>query len=113
MKIFVILLLIISFQYSISNRQYYHNYDKRLQQVLDTLTRRFNDNFERVIDNDDDRRSDEFEDDPNDHVNVELWNRLNEEDKDRMPVITDYSDETVATKWLKWYLRISQRNHQV
>ncbi|CAF4236343.1 unnamed protein product, partial [Rotaria magnacalcarata] len=51
--------------------------------------------------------------DPNDRVNVELWNRLNAEDEKTMPTITDYSDEVTATAWLKWYFRIAQRHHQV
>ncbi|CAF4718681.1 unnamed protein product, partial [Rotaria sp. Silwood2] len=55
----------------------------------------------------------ETEVDPNDHVDIELWNKLNEQDKKNMPEINDYSDEIVAIKWLKWCVRIEQRYTQV
>ncbi|CAF4888903.1 unnamed protein product, partial [Rotaria sp. Silwood2] len=55
----------------------------------------------------------ETEVDPNDHVDIELWNKLNEQDMKNMPEINDYSDEIMAIKWLKWYVRIAQRYSQV
>lgn len=51
--------------------------------------------------------------DPNDRVDVDLWNKLNEEDIKNMPQIVDYSDETLAIRWLKWHTRIALRYHQV
>ncbi|CAF3991984.1 unnamed protein product [Rotaria sordida] len=55
----------------------------------------------------------ETEVDPNDHVNIELWNKLNEEDMKQMPEINDYSNEIIAQEWLKWYLRIAERYSQI
>ena len=46
-------------------------------------------------------------------VDTELWNQLNSEEIKDMPTIEDYSDEQEAVRWLKWYLRISQRYRQV
>ena len=39
--------------------------------------------------------------DPNDRVNVERWNQLNEEDMQRMPVTENYSDEKAAETMVK------------
>ena len=46
-------------------------------------------------------------------VDIDLLNRLNSEEFEQMPKITDYSDEREAAQWLKWYIRISQRYRQV
>lgn len=56
---------------------------------------------------------DKFGVDPDDRVNVEQWNRWNEEDTKRMPQTEDYSNENDAIEWLEWYSRISERYHQV
>lgn len=57
--------------------------------------------------------SEENEVDPNDRVDVKLWNKLNDEDIKNMPQIDDYSDEETAKRWLKWHNHISLRYHQV
>ena len=51
--------------------------------------------------------------DPNDHIDVQLWNQLNQEDITNMRQIDDYSDEFEAIQWLKWYSRIALRYNQV
>ena len=51
--------------------------------------------------------------DPNDRVDVKLWNQLNEEDMKNMPQIEDYSNEQTAVQWLKWYSRVALRYSQV
>jgi len=57
--------------------------------------------------------SNENEIDPNDHVDVDLWNKLNDEDIKNMPQINDYSNEATAIHWLKWRTRIALRYRQV
>jgi hypothetical protein len=52
-------------------------------------------------------------DDPDDRVHINLWNELNDDAIQRMPEITDYSDEHNAIRWLKWFLPIIQRYQQV
>ncbi|CAF1067953.1 unnamed protein product [Adineta steineri] len=51
--------------------------------------------------------------DPNDHVDIALWNKLNDQDIKNMPEIKDYADEATATRWLEWYLRVTQRFSQI
>ena len=51
--------------------------------------------------------------DPNDHVDVNLWNQLNSDEIKKMPQIKSYADEATAARWLEWYTRISQRYSQV
>ncbi|CAF3377770.1 unnamed protein product [Rotaria socialis] len=117
--IIISLLFISSFEFSISYRKRNHHFDERLEQLLDILKLHFTEDFDETItfdannDNNPDSVNTEPQVDPNDRVNVELWNRLNAEDEKRMPTIIDYSDEVTATAWLKWYLRIAQRHHQV
>ena len=53
------------------------------------------------------------EDDPNDRVDIDRWNQLNEQDIDNMPEIDDYSDEDNALEWLAWYSRVALRYYQV
>ena len=52
-------------------------------------------------------------DDPNDRVDIDLWNQLNEQDMKNMPDIDDYSDADNARDWLEWYSRVSLRYFQV
>lgn len=59
------------------------------------------------------RSSSTEEDDPNDRVDIDRWNRLNEQDIKNAPKINDYSDENNALRWLTWYSRVSLRYYQV
>ncbi|CAF5175890.1 unnamed protein product [Rotaria magnacalcarata] len=117
--IIVSLLFISSFEFSTSYQKRNHHFDRRFEQLLDILKLHLTDDFDEPItfdannDNNPDSLNIEPQVDPNDRVNVELWNRLNAEDEKTMPTITDYSDEVTATAWLKWYFRIAQRHHQV
>ncbi|CAF1361992.1 unnamed protein product, partial [Rotaria sordida] len=112
----IIILLISSFQFSISNRKQNHYNGQEFEDIIiDILHKYFTYEFEEPIsiNHNIENNNDEIEVDPNDHVNVELWNKLNEEDIKKMSVINDYSNEYVAKKWLKWYLPIAQRYSQV
>ncbi|CAF1281478.1 unnamed protein product [Rotaria sordida] len=112
----IIILLISSFQFSISNRkQNYYNQQQFESIIINILHKYFTYDFEEPIsiNHNIENNNDETKVDPNDHVNVELWNKLNEEDIKKMPVINDYSNEIIAKKWLKWYLYIVQRYSQV
>ncbi|CAF1347310.1 unnamed protein product [Adineta ricciae] len=51
--------------------------------------------------------------DPNDHVDINLWNQLNSDEIKKMPQIKSYADEATAARWLEWHTRISQRYSQV
>ena len=51
--------------------------------------------------------------DPNDRVDVDRWNQLNDADIKHMPSIDDYSSEINAIRWLKWRSRVALRYHQV
>lgn len=55
----------------------------------------------------------EIDVDPTDRVDINLWNKLNDEEIKNMPLIDDYSSEINAHRWLKWRSRISLRYHQV
>ena len=48
-----------------------------------------------------------------DTIDVDLWNRFNHEDMEKMPIVDDFSNEIMAMKWLRWYSRISERYYQV
>ncbi|CAF1505387.1 unnamed protein product, partial [Rotaria sordida] len=112
----IIILLISSFGFSISNRKQNHYNQQQFESIIiNSLHKYFTYEFEESIsiNHKIENNNDEIEVDPNDHVNVELWNKLNEEDIKKMPVINDYSNEYVAKKWLKWYLPIAQRYSQV
>ncbi|CAF4286089.1 unnamed protein product, partial [Rotaria sordida] len=112
----IIILLISSFQFSISNRkQNYYNQQQFESIIINILHKYFTYDFEEPIsiNHNIENNNDETKVDPNDHVNVELWNKLNEEDIKKMPVINDYSNEIIAKKWLKWYLYIVQRYSQI
>ena len=56
---------------------------------------------------------DEDEADSDDHIDIDLWNELNDADIKQMPSTDDFSSERAATRWLKWYSRVSLRYHQV
>ncbi|CAF1362008.1 unnamed protein product [Rotaria sordida] len=112
----IIILLISSFQFSISNRKQNHYNQQQFESIIiNSLHKYFTYEFKEPIsiNHNIENNNDEIEVDPNDHVNVELWNKLNEEDIKKMPVINDYSDEYVAKKWLKWYLLIAERYNQI
>ncbi|CAF2074598.1 unnamed protein product [Rotaria magnacalcarata] len=97
-----IVLLIHLFQYDILARQY-PKYDQQdFENELDNIRKRF-ETFD--LDNN--------EIDPNDRVDVDRWNQLNDNDIKNMPPINDYSNEKTARRWLQWYSRISQRYYQV
>lgn len=51
--------------------------------------------------------------DPDDRIDVERWNQMNDEDLQRMPKIDDFSDERAAMRWFRWNSRIAERYRQV
>lgn len=51
--------------------------------------------------------------DSDDHVDIELWNKLNDDDIENMPQTDDYSDEHAAIRWLRWYTKVAKRYRQV
>ncbi|CAF4001806.1 unnamed protein product, partial [Rotaria sp. Silwood1] len=124
MKNFIILLLFISSsQFSISSRKQNHYDQRQLEEIIEILKIKFTDELEELIStnhniehhNDNPKQSENYEPevDPNDHVDIKLWNKLNEKDMKKMPVIDDYSDEAMAMQWLKWYIPIAKRYSQV
>jgi glycosylphosphatidylinositol transamidase (GPIT) subunit GPI8 len=109
-NVIFILLLLSLFQCSTSTRKRYQSYQSDVEELIDILRDKIPNQSEKRKNQDD---SSETVVDPNDHVNVELWNNLNKDDIENMPEIDDYSDEFTARRWLKWYVRISQRYGQV
>jgi hypothetical protein len=118
------LLLIFSLQFTTSTRNYNHFSRRELQAIISILTEDFSVNFDEEItsinpsedikdDNSEESTNYQIAVDPNDQVDIKLWNKLNAEDIPNMPVIKNYSDEATATRWLKWYVGISQRYSQV
>ena len=107
-------LLIFCLQSGILARKHskYHERANGLEhEILDMLNKRYSTNFHSISDI---LELDEREEvDPNDHADVELWNKLNDEDIANMPKTDDYSSEKDALRWLEWYSRISLRNYQV
>jgi hypothetical protein len=103
-----ILLLVCSLHFSVLTRKLskYDQVNDSLQKVIKAASTSYND---------DAKESNNYEDevDPNDRVDVALWNKLNADDIQNMPIITDYSSEYAATRWLKWHTRISERYRQV
>jgi hypothetical protein len=63
--------------------------------------------------NSDESNSYENEIDPNDRVDIDLWNKLNDEDIKNMPQVDDFSNEATARRWLKWLTRVKLRYRQV
>ncbi|CAF3926250.1 unnamed protein product, partial [Rotaria sp. Silwood1] len=123
---FIILLLFISsFQLSISisNRKQNQYDQKQFEEIIEILKIKFTDELEELIStnyniehhNDNPKQSENYESevDSNDHVDIKLWNKLNEKDMKKMPVIDDYSDEAMAMQWLTWYIPIEQRHSQI
>ncbi|CAF1541662.1 unnamed protein product, partial [Rotaria sordida] len=79
----IIILLISSFGFSISNRKQNHYNGQEFEGIIiDILHKYFTYEFEEPIsiNHHIENNNDEIEVDPNDHVNIELWNKLNEED---------------------------------
>jgi hypothetical protein len=103
--------LIFSFQYYILARKYDQN-DLEIE-LINLIERKLHSFSIKSNENPKESTYDEYQVDPNDHVDVNLWNKLNDEDIKKMPQIDDYSDEATALRWLKWYSRISLRYHQV
>jgi hypothetical protein len=96
MKIGIWILLCL-FQSYVSTRKYQNDFEE----LVNILTERSHD----------DSTAEDVN--PTDRVNVALWNQLNQDDIEDMPEIDDYSSEKTATKWLKWYSRVSLRYSQV
>ncbi|CAF2750594.1 unnamed protein product [Rotaria sp. Silwood2] len=97
----MIFLLISSFQFSTSNQKRNRYYSRHLREIIDLLKKQLEEeiliNYNIGNNNDDSQESENYETevDLNDQVNIELWNKLNEEDMNKMPEINDYSNETV------------------
>jgi len=94
MKSFIFIILLFSlFQFSISKR-------KRYQYEFEEEEEEININSNIKID-------------PNDRIDIDLWNQFNKVDIKYAPRSIDYSSEIDATEWLEWYFRIAQRYNQV
>ncbi|CAF4643770.1 unnamed protein product, partial [Rotaria sp. Silwood2] len=82
----ILLLFISSFQFSISNRKQTRYNTIQLKRIIDILKKQFTDEFEgqtsinhnRANSNNNFKESENYETevDPNDHVDIELWNKL-------------------------------------
>ena len=102
-----ILWFICSFRsYAFGRKAYQSDLDEQLIDLIEKNLHPISTDFE-------ESNSDEIAVDPNDRVDVDLWNKLNDKDIQNMPHIDDYSDEATARRWLKWHTRISLRYHQV
>ena len=109
MKILICILLVIcSFQPNLFARKFYSSHfdDELIDFIQESL-----DTFPQT--NSDESNSYENEIDPNDRVDIDLWNKLNDEDIKNMPQIDDFSNEVIARRWLKWRTRVSLRYRQV
>jgi hypothetical protein len=108
------LLLLLTFQYSTFARKQLTYYQRAFEEeLLDAISRN---SALFTVDSDEtsDRlSSSEDEVDLDNHVNIELWNQLNDEDIKNMPPTDDYSSEVVAARWLQWYTTITKRYRQV
>jgi hypothetical protein len=92
MKSFIFIILLFSlFQFSISKRKHYQ-YEFEEEEI------NINSNIKI---------------DPNDRIDIDLWNQFNKVDIKYAPRSIDYSSEIDATEWLEWYFRIAQRYNQV
>jgi hypothetical protein len=102
-----VLLFICSYQYySVARKFYQSDFENELIDFIE-------ENLYSISTNPDESNSYENEIDPNDRVDVDLWNKLNDEDIKNMPQTDDYSNEATAKRWLKWRARVSLRYHQV
>jgi len=109
-----ILLFFFSLQYYIIARQHQKYYLRELEnELIDIINENRNLISTDYLDSFEQSNLDENEADPNDRVDIVLWNKLNHDDIKNMPEINDYSDETTAVRWLKWHTRVSLRYHQV
>jgi hypothetical protein len=106
-----ILLVIFSFQYYILARKYDQN--NLENELFNLLERKLELSLTLSDESAEELTIDEYGVDPNDRVDVDLWNKLNNEESQNMPQIDDYSDETTAILWFKWFLRIFIRYRQV
>jgi len=109
-----ILLFFFSLQYYIIARQHQKYYLRELEnELIDIINENRNLISTGSLDSFEQSNLDENEADPNDRVDIVLWNKLNDDDIKNMPEINDYSDEATAVRWLKWHTRVSLRYHQV
>jgi hypothetical protein len=109
-----ILLLISLLQTPILTRRHHHSSPLNVEEILDILKGNPTLTFkEKSFSKKEKTNVFAFDVDPDDRVNVELWNKLNAKDIKNMPKIDNYSSEATAAHWLKWYIRIAQRYSQV
>ena len=103
-----IVLLIYSFQYYASADKYSTFFQREIEDALiDLIQHKLSINYDETS------KPFEYDADPDDRVDVENWNKLNDADMKRMPQTKDYSNENAARKWLQWYLPVSERYNQV
>lgn len=110
-KLFFIILFLSLFQLLLSSQKRYQYDQTEFDQFFNYFKKKNLNQF-----NDDGKSKVEkakAEDDPNDRVHISIWNKINNADIKNMPTITDYSSESQALKWLKWYLPLSKRYYQV
>ncbi|CAF3694401.1 unnamed protein product [Adineta steineri] len=113
-KLIYTLFILFSLQYYILARKYSHHYERNLEdELIDLISRNLNQISSDSIEFSQESYNDENKVELDDPVDVDLWNKLNDEDIKKMPQIDDYSSEKQAKSWLKWYLRVSKRYHQI
>ena len=106
-----VVLLVYSFQYYVSADKYSALFQRKMEDELIDLIEKTQ--YKVPINYDETSQTLEYDVDPDDRVDIEIWNKLNEADIKKMSQITDYSNESAAILWLKWYLRVLERYHQV
>ncbi|CAF3630704.1 unnamed protein product [Adineta steineri] len=113
-KLIYTLFILFSLQYYILARKYSHHYERNLEdELIDLISRNLNQISSDSTEFSQESHNDENKVELDDPVDVDLWNKLNDEDIKKMPQIDDYSSEKQAKSWLKWYLRVSKRYHQI
>ncbi|CAF1199950.1 unnamed protein product [Adineta steineri] len=113
-KLIYTLFILFSLQYYILARKYSHHYERNLEdELIDLISRNLNQISSDSTEVSQESYNDENKVELDDPVDVDLWNKLNDEDIKKMPQIDDYSSEKQAKSWLKWYLRVSKRYHQI
>ena len=104
-------LLIYSFQYYISADKHSTFFQREIEDALIDLIQQSQHKLS--INYDETSKPFKYDVDPDDRVDVENWNKLNDADLKIMPQTKDYSNENAARKWLDWYLPVSERYNQV
>ncbi|CAF0880032.1 unnamed protein product [Adineta steineri] len=113
-KLIYTLFILFSLQYYVLARKYSHYYERNLEdELIDLISRNLNQISSDSTEVSQESYNDENKVELDDPVDVDLWNKLNDEDIKKMPQIDDYSSEKQAKSWLKWYLRVSKRYHQI